>query len=101
MFQALSHEIEKLKTVNIQQDLTINRLLEFIGQNNVLDIGELFKAKITRRLFTGMSCGESQIDTTENITFATPLVVVNFIANSLWTVKQRKQLAMETEQKRS
>ena len=40
MFQALSDEIKNLKTANIQQDLTINRLLEFIGQNNVLDIGE-------------------------------------------------------------
>ena len=35
-FQALSDEIENLKTANMQQDLTIKRLLTFIGQ----DIGE-------------------------------------------------------------
>ena len=44
MFQALSDEVQNLKTANIQQDLTIQKLLEFIGQNSVLDIGELFNA---------------------------------------------------------
>ena len=58
-FQALSDEIENLKTVNIQQDLTIKRLLTFIGQ----DIGESFNARIIR-LYIGKSCGQRQTDTT-------------------------------------
>ena len=88
MFQVLSDEIENLKTANIQQDLTINRLLEFIGQNNVLDIGELFNTKVTRYLFTGMSCGERDRQTdiqTQLKTLPSSLSwrQLNLIANSL------------------